>query len=160
MLSAGLILRWCVFLLQGVYACRTLLHSHLCPSGLQPGICLSISLFNVSDVLDRAPTSVPTAWTSQGEQVEWETKSLEKAQLSEIWRQVLQWCQTLAVPHILLDLWLSRGPVFIGICFQAPRALVTWPALKATHACMHVCAFICICVRLWSTTLRDRHFED
>lgn len=128
------VLLLCV-LLQLVYPHWTLLYSHLCPSGPLPDICLSISLFNVSDVLDCSPASVPSAWSSQGEQVERETESLEKAQLSEIRRQVLQWCQTLGVPHILLDLWLSWGPVFAGIRFQAPPAPATWPGLKAVHAC-------------------------
>lgn len=75
----------------------TLLYSHLCPPGRMPGICLSVSLFNVSDVLDQSLAGVPAAWTGQGEQVERETESLEKAQLSEIQCRGLHWCQTLSL---------------------------------------------------------------
>lgn len=75
----------------------TFLYSHLCPPGRMPGICLSVSLFNVSDVLDQSLARVPAAWTSQGEQVERETESLEKAQLSEIQCRGLRRCQTLSL---------------------------------------------------------------
>lgn len=121
------------------------MHIDSCPIGPLPGICLSASLCNVSDVLDWSPTSVPAAWASQGEQVEWKTESSEKAQLSEMWHQVLQWCQTLCVPLILPDLWLSCRPVFVGICFEALPALPPDPAWKA--ACM------CFCFKLRSTAL-------
>lgn len=97
-------------------------------------ICL-FNVFNVSDGLDWPPASVPAAWASQGEQVEWKTESLENAQLSEIWHRVLRWCQPLRVPRRLSDLWLSPGAVFGGICFQAPPALATWPSMKELHAC-------------------------
>lgn len=75
----------------------TFLYSHLCPPGCMPGICLSVSLFNVSDVLDQSLAGVPAAWTGQGEQVERETESLEKAQLSEIQCRGLRRCQTLSL---------------------------------------------------------------
>lgn len=75
----------------------TFLYSHLCPPGRMPGICLSVSLFNVSDVLDQSLAGVPAAWTGQGEQVERETESLEKAQLSEIQCRGLRRCQTLSL---------------------------------------------------------------
>lgn len=85
-------------LLQGVFFFLwTFLYSHLCPPGRMPGICLSFSLFNVSDVLDQSLAGVPAAWTGQGEQVERETESLEKAQLSEIQCRGLRRCQTLSL---------------------------------------------------------------
>lgn len=87
----------CFAAVSFVFFLWTFLYSHLCPPGRMPGICLSVSLFNVSDVLDQSLAGVPAAWTGQGEQVERETESLEKAQLSEIQCRGLRRCQTLSL---------------------------------------------------------------
>lgn len=88
----AVLLQWVLF-----FFLWTLLYSHLCPPGRMPGICLSVSLFNVSDVLHQSLAGVPAAWTGQTEQVERETESLEKAQLSEIQCRGLRRCQTLSL---------------------------------------------------------------
>lgn len=103
----------------------------LCQFHVYPSLCLICQMFRIG-------LCAPAACTGQGEQVKSESESSEKAQLSEIRCQVLQWCQTLRVPHILLEPELSRGTVFAGIRFPAPPALATWPGFKACACTVQV----------------------